>query len=139
MDVVDARPDLVRIFEVSEGVEQLHLRARRLDRDDIGVHRHDGVNDNGNAPNSGNGGGNSGGSGPGTGNGGGNNGNGGGKGGGGGGNGVAGGSGPGNGKRPVNGLTNSSVEDGSQGRFGRRALRLLLLLQNAWHFSLLFS
>src|SRR6478736_2996642 len=37
VDVVDARADLVRVLEGVEGIEQLHVRARRLDSDDVGV------------------------------------------------------------------------------------------------------
>ena len=45
MDVVDAGADLVRVAIVPERVEQLHLRARGLDRDDVGVHRGDRIDD----------------------------------------------------------------------------------------------
>jgi hypothetical protein len=38
MDVIDARPDLVRMAVGGECVEQFHLRARGLDRDYIGIH-----------------------------------------------------------------------------------------------------
>ena len=41
MDVVNARPDFVRIFEAAESFEQLHIRTRGLYRDDIGVQRGD--------------------------------------------------------------------------------------------------
>ena len=42
MDVVHARADLVRVGEGAEGLQQLHLRARGLDGDDVGVHGGDG-------------------------------------------------------------------------------------------------
>ncbi len=45
MDVVDPRADIVGIVEGAEGFEQLHLRARGLDGDDIGIHRRDGLDD----------------------------------------------------------------------------------------------
>src|SRR5258707_84570 len=45
MDVVDAGADLVRIAVVLEGVEQFHLRARGLDRDHVGVHGANRVDD----------------------------------------------------------------------------------------------
>ena len=38
MNVIDARADLVRILEVVERVEQLHVGARGLDRDHVGIH-----------------------------------------------------------------------------------------------------
>src|SRR5262249_41629662 len=43
MDVVNTGADLVRIPVVPESIEQLHLRTRRLDRDHIGIHRADRV------------------------------------------------------------------------------------------------
>ena len=45
MDVVDAGADFVRIAVVPERVEQFHLRARGLDRDHVGVHRADRIDD----------------------------------------------------------------------------------------------
>src|SRR5690606_16071450 len=39
MDVVNSGPDVVGIVEGTEGLEQLHLGARRLDGDDVGIHR----------------------------------------------------------------------------------------------------
>ena len=41
MDVIDARADLVRIFEIGEALEQLHVGARRLDGDHVGIERCD--------------------------------------------------------------------------------------------------
>jgi len=43
MNVVDARANLVRIMIRREGIQQLHLRARRLDRNDVGIHLADGI------------------------------------------------------------------------------------------------
>ena len=45
MDVVDARPDLIGIIEVLEGVQQLHVGTRGLDGDDIGIHGGDSADD----------------------------------------------------------------------------------------------
>ena len=45
VDVVDARADLVRVAIVPERIEQFHLRARGLDRDHVGIHRADRVDD----------------------------------------------------------------------------------------------
>ena len=45
VDVVDTRPDLVGVAVVLEGVEELHVALRRLDRDDIGIERLDGRED----------------------------------------------------------------------------------------------
>ena len=45
MDIPDARSDFVRILEVHEGFEQLHVRAGGLDGDDVGIQRGDGVDD----------------------------------------------------------------------------------------------
>ncbi|CAB5623335.1 Uncharacterised protein [Pseudomonas aeruginosa] len=43
MDVVDARTDLVRVVELLEGLQQLHVRTRSLDGDHVGVHGGDGL------------------------------------------------------------------------------------------------
>src|SRR5437762_2344394 len=45
MDVINARPDLVRITELHEYVQKLHLGTRGLDGDDIRVHRGDRLDD----------------------------------------------------------------------------------------------
>ena len=45
MDVVDAGADLVGVLVPPEGVEQFHPRARRFDRDHVGIHGADGVDD----------------------------------------------------------------------------------------------
>ncbi len=45
MNVIDARPDLVRVAEVAERLQQFHTGARRFDRDDVGVERADGLDD----------------------------------------------------------------------------------------------
>src|SRR3546814_19546373 len=39
MNVINARPDLVWITIGGKRIEQLHLRARRFDRNDVGVKR----------------------------------------------------------------------------------------------------
>ena len=45
MDVVDARPDLVRIAEVIEGIQKLHVGARGLDGDHVRIHGRNGGHD----------------------------------------------------------------------------------------------
>jgi hypothetical protein len=45
MYVVDTRPDLARTFVDPERIEQLHLRARRFDRDDVRIHDVDRIDD----------------------------------------------------------------------------------------------
>jgi hypothetical protein len=45
MDVVDTRTDLVGVAVLPEGVEQLHVALRELDRDDIGIEALDGGED----------------------------------------------------------------------------------------------
>ena len=45
MDVVNTRTNLVSISVVLEGLEQLHVALRCLDRDDIGIQTLDGWED----------------------------------------------------------------------------------------------
>ncbi len=45
MDIVDTRADFVRDTGISEGLEKLHLRPRRLDRDHVGIHSRDRLDD----------------------------------------------------------------------------------------------
>src|SRR5690606_40748654 len=45
VDVIYARTDVVRISEILEGAQQLHVRTRRLDGDDVGIHGGDGFDD----------------------------------------------------------------------------------------------
>jgi hypothetical protein len=45
VDIIDAGAYLVGVCVTGEGVEQFHLRARGLDRDDVGVHRTDRADD----------------------------------------------------------------------------------------------
>ena len=45
MDVVDPGADLRGVTAGGEGIEQFHLRARRLDRDHVGIHRADRIDD----------------------------------------------------------------------------------------------
>mmetsp|Transcript_39616 Transcript_39616/g.69194 ORF Transcript_39616/g.69194 Transcript_39616/m.69194 type:complete len:462 (-) Transcript_39616:376-1761(-) len=45
VDVIDAWTDLVGVLEAVESIQQLHVRARGLNRDDVGVHVGDGRDD----------------------------------------------------------------------------------------------
>src|SRR5271163_4040483 len=43
VDIVDAGSDLIGISDAVKGIEQLHARTGALDRDNVRVHPHDGV------------------------------------------------------------------------------------------------
>ena len=45
MDIINTRANLVSISVVLEGLEQLHIALRRLDRDDVGIQTLDGWED----------------------------------------------------------------------------------------------